>query len=301
VGTPAIADVKLDGIRVQAHRDGDDVRVFSRSLDDITARVPGVVSVVRSLPARTFVLDGEALGVAPDGRPLPFQETSSRAARRDGALPVQPFFFDVLHLDGTDLLDAPLAERWAALSSLVPAASLVGHHVVASAEDADAAWRDALAAGHEGLVVKSSTAPYDVGRRGAAWVKVKPRHTLDLVILGVEWGSGRRRGWLSNLHLGARSEDGFVMLGKTFKGLTDEMLKWQTEKLLSLATDKGEWVVKVRPELVAEIAFDGVQRSSRYPGGVALRFARVVRYREDKTAAEADTIEQVRALATWLT
>jgi DNA ligase-1 len=214
---------------------------------------------------------------------------------------VQPFFFDVLHLEGTDLLDAPLTERWAALSALVPAASLVGHYVVDSPDDADAAWRDALAAGHEGLVVKSASAPYDVGRRGAAWVKVKPRHTLDLVILGVEWGSGRRRGWLSNLHLGARSGDGFVMLGKTFKGLTDEMLKWQTEKLLSLATDKGEWVVKVRPELVAEIAFDGVQRSSRYPGGVALRFARVVRYREDKTAAEADTIEQVRALATWLT
>ncbi|GIJ67699.1 ATP-dependent DNA ligase [Virgisporangium ochraceum] len=301
VGMPAIADVKLDGIRVQAHRDGDTVKVFSRSLDDITARVPGVVSVVGSLPVRSVVLDGEALGVGPDGRPLPFQETSSRAARRDGALPVQPFFFDVLHLDGADLLDAPLTERWAALSALAPPSALVGHYVVDSPDAADAAWRDALAAGHEGLVVKSASAPYDVGRRGAAWVKVKPRHTLDLVILGVEWGSGRRRGWLSNLHLGARSGDGFVMLGKTFKGLTDEMLKWQTEKLLSLATDKGEWVVKVRPELVAEIAFDGVQRSSRYPGGVALRFARVVRYREDKTAAEADTIEQVRALATWLT
>jgi DNA ligase 1 len=306
VGLPAIADVKLDGIRVQVHRDGDEIGVFSRSLDDITARLPGVVAVVRELPVRTVVLDGEALGVAPDGRPLPFQETSSRAARRDGALPVHPFFFDLLHHDGTDLLDAPLADRWAALSALVPAASLVGHYVVGTPEEADAAWRSALDAGHEGLVVKSATAPYDVGRRGAAWVKVKPRHTLDLVILGVEWGSGRRRGWLSNLHLGARdpATGGFVMLGKTFKGLTDEMLKWQTEKLLELATDKasgsGEWVVKVRPELVAEIAFDGVQRSSRYPGGVALRFARVVRYRDDKTAAEADTIEQVRALATWL-
>ena len=302
VGLPAVADVKLDGIRVQVHRDGDSVTVFSRSLDDITARVPGVVSVVRALPVQTVVLDGEALGVGPDGRPLPFQETSSRAARRDGAMPVQPYFFDVLHLDGADLLDAPLTERWAALSALVPAASLVGHFVVASPKEADAAWQSALAAGHEGLVVKSSSAPYDVGRRGAAWVKVKPRHTLDLVILGVEWGSGRRKGWLSNLHLGARdpSTGGFVMLGKTFKGLTDEMLRWQTEKLLSLATDKGEWVVKVRPELVAEIAFDGVQRSSRYPGGVALRFARVVRYREDKTAAEADTIDQVKELATWL-
>lgn len=302
VGTPAIADVKLDGIRVQVHRDGAEIAVFSRSLDDITARVPGVVAAVRDLPARTVVLDGEALGVAPDGRPLPFQETSSRAARRDGALPVQPFFFDALHLDGTDLLDAPLTDRWAALAGLVPAAALVGHFEVTSAEEADAAWRTALAAGHEGLVVKSASATYDVGRRGAAWVKVKPRHTLDLVILGVEWGSGRRRGWLSNLHLGARDPraGGFVMLGKTFKGLTDEMLKWQTEKLLALATDRGEWVVKVRPELVAEIAFDGVQRSTRYPGGVALRFARVLRYRDDKTAAEADTIDQVKELATWL-
>jgi DNA ligase-1 len=302
VGVPAIADVKLDGIRVQVHRDGDEITVFSRSLDDITARVPGVVAAVRSLPVRTVVLDGEALGVGPDGRPLPFQETSSRAARRDGALPVQPFFFDILHLDGTDLLDAPLTDRWAALSALVPPPSLVGHFVVSSPEEADAAWRSALGAGHEGLVVKSSAAPYDVGRRGAAWVKVKPRHTLDLVILAVEWGSGRRRGWLSNLHLGARdpANGGFVMLGKTFKGLTDEMLRWQTDKLLSLAVDKGDWVVTVRPELVAEIAFDGVQRSSRYPGGVALRFARVVRYREDKTAAEADTIDQVKALATWL-
>jgi DNA ligase-1 len=216
-------------------------------------------------------------------------------------LPVRPFFFDLLHLDGADLLDAPLAERWAALAAAVPEAALVGHAEVDDAEAADTAWRAALAAGHEGLVIKAAAAPYDVGRRGSAWVKVKPRHTLDLVILAVEWGSGRRRGWLSNLHLGARDPaGGFVMLGKTFKGLTDEMLRWQTEKLLSLAVEKGDWVVTVRPELVAEIAFDGVQRSSRYPGGVALRFARVLRYREDKTAAEADTIDSVRALATWL-
>jgi DNA ligase-1 len=297
-----VADAKLDGVRVQVHRDGDEIAVFSRSLDDITARMPGVVSVARALPARAAVLDGEALGIDPGGRPLPFQETSSRAARRDGALPVAPYFFDLLHLDGTDLLDAPLTERWAALEAAVPASALVGHAAVDGVEAADAAWRSALAAGHEGLVIKAAAAPYDVGRRGAAWVKVKPRHTLDLVILAVEWGSGRRRGWLSNLHLGARDPaGGFVMLGKTFKGLTDEMLRWQTERLLSLATDKGEWVVTVRPELVAEIAFDGVQRSSRYPGGVALRFARVVRYREDKAAAEADTIDAVRALATWLT
>jgi DNA ligase-1 len=300
-GVPAMADAKLDGVRVQVHRDGDEVAVFSRSLDDITARVPGVVAVARDLPVRAAVLDGEALGVDPGGRPLPFQETSSRAARRDGALPVQPFFFDLLHLDGADLLDAPLAERWAALAAAVPEPALVGHAEVDGVEAADAVWRTALAAGHEGLVIKAAAAPYDVGRRGSAWVKVKPRHTLDLVILAVEWGSGRRRGWLSNLHLGARDPaGGFVMLGKTFKGLTDEMLRWQTGKLLSLAVEKGDWVVTVRPELVAEIAFDGVQRSSRYPGGVALRFARVLRYREDKTAAEADTIDAVRALATWL-
>jgi DNA ligase-1 len=300
-GTPAMADAKLDGVRVQVHRDGDDITVFSRSLDDITARMPGVVAAARQLPVRAAVLDGEALGIGPGGRPLPFQETSSRAARRDGALPVQPFFFDLLHLDGSDLLDAPLTERWAALEAAVPASALVGHAVVDGAEAADTAWHTALAAGHEGLVIKAAAAPYDVGRRGAAWVKVKPRHTLDLVILAVEWGSGRRRGWLSNLHLGARDPaGGFVMLGKTFKGLTDEMLRWQTERLLALATEKGEWVVTVRPELVAEIAFDGVQRSTRYPGGVALRFARVVRYREDKTPAEADTIDAVRALAAWL-
>jgi DNA ligase-1 len=296
-GTPAFADAKLDGVRVQVHRAGDDIAVFSRSLDDITARVPGVVAVARALPIHTVVLDGEALGVGEHGRPLPFQQTSSRAARRDGALPVQPYFFDALHLDGADLLDAPLAERWAALEPVVPPGALVGHVPVAAAEDADGAWRAALAAGHEGLVIKAAAAAYDVGRRGSAWVKVKPRHTLDLVILAVEWGNGRRRGWLSNLHLGARDPaGGFVMLGKTFKGLTDEMLRWQTERLLELATDKGDWVVTVRPELVVEIAFDGVQASSRYPGGVALRFARVVRYREDKTPAEADTIDAVRAL-----
>ena len=300
-GVPALADAKLDGVRVQVHRDGDEIAVFSRSLDDITARVPGVVAAARELPVRSAVLDGEALGVDPGGRPLPFQETSSRAARRDGALPVQPYFFDLLHLDGADLLDAPLADRWAALAAAVPESALVGHAEVDGVEAADTAWRTALAAGHEGLVIKAAAAPYDVGRRGSAWVKVKPRHTLDLVILAVEWGSGRRRGWLSNLHLGARDPaGGFVMLGKTFKGLTDEMLRWQTEKLLSLEERRTGHVVFVRPELVVEIAFDGVQTSPRYPGGVALRFARVVRYREDKTAAEADTIASVRALATWL-
>jgi len=297
-GVPAFADAKLDGIRIQVHRSGDDVSVYTRSLDDITPRVPGVVAAVRALPLTTAVLDGEAMGVAPDGRPLPFQEIASRAARRDGVAPLHPYFFDLLHLDGADLLDAPLAERWSALVSAVPVDALVGHTAVEAEADADGAWRAALDAGHEGLVIKAAGAPYDVGRRGSTWIKVKPRHTLDLVVLAAEWGHGRRRGWLSNLHLGARDPvtGGFVMLGKTFKGLTDELLRWQTERLQALAVDSGEWVVRVRPELVVEIAFDGVQTSPRYPGGVALRFARVLRYREDKSAAEADTIDSVRAL-----
>jgi DNA ligase-1 len=297
-GTPAAADVKLDGIRIQVHRDGDDVGIFSRSLDDLTARLPGVVSAIRDLPARALVLDGEAIGFDLDGRSLPFQETSSRAARRKEPAVLRPFFFDLLHLDGTDLLDEPARDRWAALRDALPGDLLVGRTEVATEEEAGAAFAAAVDAGHEGLVVKAAGAPYDVGRRGAAWVKVKPRHTLDLVILAAEWGHGRRRGWLSNLHLGARDPEtgGFVMLGKTFKGLTDEMLRWQTERLQELAVDKGEWVVRVRPELVVEIAFDGVQTSPRYPGGVALRFARVLRYREDKSAAEADTIGMVRSI-----
>jgi ATP-dependent DNA ligase I len=295
-GAPAFADVKLDGVRIQVHRRGSDIAVFSRSLDDITARMPGVVSVARALPVTSAVLDGEALGMDQTGRPVPFQETSSRAARRAGAAPVRAYFFDALHLDGADLLDAPAAQRWAALAAVAPPDVLVGHTEVSTVSEAELAFASALQAGHEGLVVKAVGAPYDVGRRGASWVKVKPRHTLDLVILAAEWGHGRRRGWLSNLHLGARDPrtGGFVMLGKTFKGLTDEMLRWQTDRLLELADERGEWVVRVRPELVVEIAFDGVQGSTRYPGGVALRFARVLRYREDKTAAEADTIDTVR-------
>jgi DNA ligase 1 len=297
-GTPAAADVKIDGVRIQVHRDGDDIVVFSRSLDDLTARVPGVVATVRALPMRSAVLDGEAVGLDVGGRALPFQETSSRAARHDGVSVLFPFFFDALHLDGTDLLDAPAHERWSALATVVPDTARVGHTEVESVEEAEAAFKAAVDAGHEGLVIKSFDAPYDVGRRGAAWVKVKPRHTLDLVVLAAEWGHGRRRGWLSNLHLGARDPEtgGFVMLGKTFKGMTDEMLRWQTERLQEIATERGDWVVHVRPELVVEIAFDGVQTSRRYPGGVALRFARVLRYREDKSAAEADTIDAVRAL-----
>jgi DNA ligase-1 len=296
-GSPAAVDAKLDGIRIQVHRDGGDVVVFSRSLDDITSRLPEVVEATSGLPARAIVLDGEAIAVDDAGRARPFQETSGRAARMaPGAL--SPFYFDVLHLDGADLVDEPGTVRWAALDAAVPASLRVARRLVASPEEGDAAFADALSHGQEGVVVKAAGSAYDVGRRGAGWVKVKPRHTLDLVILAAEWGHGRRRGWLSNLHLGARDPaGGFVMLGKTFKGLTDAMLRWQTERLLDLAVDRGEWVVTVRPELVVEIAFDGIQASTRYPGGVTLRFARVLRYREDKSAAEADTIDAVRAVA----
>ncbi|MDT0532649.1 ATP-dependent DNA ligase [Micromonospora sp. DSM 115977] len=317
-GTPAVVDVKLDGIRIQVHRSGDDIAVFTRSLDDITARVPEVVAAVRALPARELVLDGEAIGLDETGRPLPFQQTSSRAARRTtpsstGAAPVAPavaaagatgatvltpYFFDLLHLDGDDLIDLPGRERWAALDAAVDASLVVGRVEVDGPERAGEAFAAAIDAGQEGVVVKAPDAPYDAGRRGSAWVKVKPRHTLDLVVIAVEWGSGRREGWLSNLHLGARDPrtGDFVMLGKTFKGLTDELLRWQTERFLALAVEHGDWEVRVRPEQVVEIAFDGVQTSSRYPGGMALRFARVVRYRDDKTAAEADTIDAVRAI-----
>ncbi|MBX6749253.1 MAG: ATP-dependent DNA ligase [Micromonosporaceae bacterium] len=305
-GVPAAVDAKLDGVRVQVHRDGTDVAVFSRSLDDITARMPEIVAATLALDVTTAVLDGEALLVDEAGRARPFQEISGHAARSPGRRPpaaavagrMTPFFFDALHLDGHDLIDEPGSRRWAALDAVVPPANRVARTVGDAPEAGAAAFAEALDRGHEGVVVKAVDAPYDVGRRGTAWVKVKPRHTLDLVVLAAEWGHGRRRGWLSNLHLGARDPaGGFVMLGKTFKGLTDAMLAWQTQRLLDLAVDRGDWVVTVRPELVVEIAFDGVQASTRYPGGVALRFARVLRYREDKSAAEADTIDAVRAFA----
>jgi DNA ligase-1 len=299
VGGTAAVEWKLDGIRIQVHRSEGDVRLFTRTLDDITARLPEVVEVLAKLPVSSAVLDGELIALREDGRPLPFQDTAARTASLEGAsVPLSLFLFDVLHLEGTDLIDCEDQERHAALARAVPAELLMPRLATGSADEATAFFTDALAHGHEGVVVKSLTTPYAAGRRGAGWIKVKPRHTLDLVVLAVEWGHGRRRGWLSNLHLGARdpATGGFVMLGKTFKGLTDELLTWQTARLLELEERRDSYTVHVRPELVVEIAFDGVQRSPRYPGGLALRFARVLRYREDKTAAEADTIDTIRAL-----
>ena len=305
---PRVAvDGKLDGIRVQVHREGDDVQVYSRTLDDITGRVGEVVRAARSLPAERFVLDGEALTVDPGGRAQPFQVSASRVATRGTSaeqVPLSVFFFDLLHLDGEDLIDEPAHVRFQRLAALVPDELLVPRLVSSDAAAIEAFGADMLTSGHEGVVLKALDAPYQAGRRGASWIKVKPRHTLDLVVLAVEWGSGRRRGKLSNIHLGARdpAAGGFVMLGKTFKGMTDEMLAWQTEHFMELAIDPeaasqpGSWVVPLRPEQVVEIAFDGIQTSTRYPGGMALRFARVLRYRDDKSADEADTIDAVRAL-----
>jgi ATP-dependent DNA ligase I len=311
--SPAAVEWKIDGIRIQVHKKDHEVTIFTRTLDDITARVPEIAAAVLGIGAAAAVLDGEAVALFPDGRPRPFQVTSGRAASHDSTgqqqagLPLTPFFFDLLHLDGTDLIDVPASERRALLSRILPDGLVIPRMVTADPVAAAEFFSDAVARGHEGVVVKSLDGGYAAGRRGSEWIKVKPRHTLDLVVLAAEWGHGRRRGWLSNLHLGARdpATGGLVMLGKTFKGLTDEMLAWQTARLLQLADPPqppGEaaggqhGVVRVRPELVAEIAFDGVQASSRYPGGVALRFARVVRYRPDKAAAEADTIDSVRAV-----
>jgi DNA ligase 1 len=296
---------KLDGIRVQLHRDGGTVRVYTRTLDDITDRLPEVTSAVRELPGERFVLDGEVLSFGPDGRPRSFQETAGRVGSRVDvataaeAVPVAPVFFDVLSAGDRDLLGLPLAERHAELARLVPEPMRVRRVLAAGPQDvaaAEAFLHETLARGHEGVVVKALGAAYSAGRRGAAWLKVKPVHTLDLVVLAAEWGHGRRTGKLSNLHLGARAPDGsFAMLGKTFKGLTDATLAWQTERLLALAVEDDGHVVTVRPELVVEIAYDGLQRSVRYPAGVTLRFARVVRYREDKRPEEADTVQTLLA------
>jgi DNA ligase 1 len=287
------------------HRAGAEVAVFTRTLDDITARVPEVVAAALALPVTAAVLDGEVIALQPDGRPHPFQVTASRVGSRleverlAASLPLAAFLFDLLHLDGHDLIDRPGAERAAALAATAPEALRMPRQVTGDPAMAAAFLADTLARGHEGVMVKSLAATYEAGRRGAGWLKVKPVHTLDLVVLAAEWGHGRRRGWLSNLHLGARDPDsgGFVMLGKTFKGLTDKLLTWQTERFLELADGPTDgYVVRVRPELVVEIAFDGLQTSPRYPGGLALRFARVLRYRPDKRPEEADTIQTVRAL-----
>jgi DNA ligase-1 len=296
----AYVEWKLDGARIQAHRDGDEVAVFTRNLADITSRVPEIVAVVQALDVEAIVLDGEAIALRSDGRPQPFQVTMSRfgAKGAPSERALSAFFFDCLHLDGTDLIDSPARDRLGALDSTLPPENVVPRIEPRDAEAAQAFLADALARGHEGVMVKSFAAAYEAGRRGAGWLKVKHAHTLDLVVLAAEWGHGRRTGRLSNLHLGARDagSGGFVMLGKTFKGMTDEMLAWQTEHLLGLEERREGHVVHVRPELVVEIAFDGVQTSPRYPGGVALRFARVKGYRPDKSPHEADTIETVRAI-----
>ena len=302
--SPAAIEWKIDGARIQAHRRGDEVRVFTRNLADITDRSPEVVTVLQSLAVGSIVLDGEVIALRPDRRPHPFQVTMSRFGSKVNIetlpreLPLTPFFFDCLHLNGEDLIDLPTQERTAALEEAVPSRHRVPREIVDDIGAAESFFESALENGHEGVMIKSLDAPYEAGRRGSGWLKVKPVHTLDLVVLAAEWGSGRRRGWLSNLHLGARDSQtgGFVMLGKTFKGLTDETLRRQTERFLELETHREGHVVHVQPTEVVEIAFDGIQASTRYPGGMALRFARVKGYREDKTADQADTIETVRSL-----
>jgi DNA ligase-1 len=302
--SPAAVEWKLDGARIQVHRLGGEVRAFTRNLADITHRVPEIVETVLGLPVEAVVLDGEAIALTSEERPRAFQTTMSRFGSRTEVerlrekVPLSAFFFDCLHLDGDDLLHRPARERFALLDERVPEALRVPRVEADDPADAERFLDAALERGHEGVMVKALDTPYEAGRRGAGWLKVKRAHTLDLVVLAAEWGHGRRQGWLSNLHLGARdpASGGFVMLGKTFKGLTDELLSWQTERLVELETRRDEYTVHVRPELVVEIAFDGVQQSSRYPGGVALRFARVKGYRPDKGPEEADTIDTVRAI-----
>ncbi len=300
----AALEFKLDGARVQAHKDGDEVRVFTRHLNDVTQAAPEIVTAVRGFPAHRLILDGEALALGADARPLPFQVTMKRFGSRkeierlSREMPLSPFFFDCLHIDGSDLIDRTARQRFEALGGVVPSPMLVPRQIAKSCDDARSFLARSLDAGHEGIVVKGLDTTYEAGARGASWFKVKPVHTLDLVVLAAEWGSGRRKGWLSNLHLGARdpANGSFVMLGKTFKGMTDTTLRWQTEQLLARELGRDGHIVFVRPELVVEVAFNDVQTSSHYPGGVALRFARLKRYRPDKPAAEADTIDSVRRI-----
>lgn len=300
-----MVDAKLDGIRIQVHRDGKLVRLYTRSLDDVTDRLPEIVEAVADLPFSRLVLDGEVVGIGQDGRPLPFQVIAARtgssidvAAGRERT-PLSLFVFDLLHVDGRDLLDEPLSVRAGVMQDLLPPALLVKRILAQDIPEITAFFTEVVRDGFEGVVVKNLAAPYAAGRRDSGWIKLKPRHTFDLAVIGAEWGSGRRQGWLSNLHLAARdpATGELVMLGKTFKGLTDAMLTWQTEQFLAREIRRTRAVVFIDPPLIAEIAIDGVQRSTRYPGGVALRFARVLRYRDDKTPEEVDTIAAVVALS----
>ena len=302
-GEPVAVEWKIDGARIQVHRQDDRVAVYTRNLNEVTEAVPEVVEAVRNLPARELILDGEVIALAKDGRPLAFQDTMHRFGRRINVLklreelPLSPFLFDILLIDGTTVIDEPLSKRLEMLDSLVPEVFRVPRIITAELEEAQRFQADALTRAHEGVMVKSLSAPYAAGRRGSAWIKVKEARTLDLVVLAVEWGSGRRQGKLSNIHMGARdpATGEFVMLGKTFKGMTDEMLEWQTKEFLAREVRRDGHIVYVRPELVVEVAFNEVQRSTQYPGGVALRFARVKGYRQDKRPEEADTIETVRS------
>jgi DNA ligase-1 len=301
----AALEYKFDGARVQAHRAGDDVKVYSRRMNDVTAAAPEIVEAVRRMPGRDLILDGEALSFDANGRPQPFQVTMRRFGRKldvdrmRAELPLQPVWFDLLYLNGGSVVDEPQKRRFAILEELAGADSVAPHLTTASAEEAQTFVREALAAGHEGVMAKNAAAPYAAGARGSAWLKIKQARTLDLVILAAEWGNGRRRGWLSNLHLGARDTEkgGFAMLGKTFKGLTDKMLAWQTQEFLKIEIARDAYTVYVEPKLVAEIAFNEIQVSPRYASGLALRFARVKRYRPDKSPADADTFETVKTLA----
>ena len=300
----AALEYKLDGARIQVHKSGDQVAVYSRRLNDVTPAVPELVEAIRALPARDVILDGEVIALRENGTPHPFQVTMSRFGRRleierqRQEFPLTPFFFDLLYLNGGALIDQPSRERLVSLSEVVPSSMVVPRLETSSPADANRFLQAALERGHEGIMAKSLDAAYEAGHRGRHWLKIKPANTLDLVVLAAEWGHGRRHGWLSNLHLGARdpASQGFVMLGKTFKGMTDEMLAWQTKRLLELEVARDGITVYVRPELVVEVAFNEVQGSTQYPGGVALRFARIKRYRTDKTAADADTIDSVRQI-----
>ena len=300
LGGPTALEHKLDGFRVQLHKDGDVVRAYSRALNEVTDYVPEAIAAVRALPARRLILDGEAIVYGKNGRPLPFQDTMKRFGKNGhlmaAEMPLTLTAFDALLVDDDTLLAEPATRRWDVLGQLAPQLA-VPRLITTDADEAAAFYRDALARGHEGIMAKAPDSPYDAGIRGGQWLKIKKVHRLDLVVLAAEWGSGRRKGWLSNIHLGARSPDGWVMLGKTFKGMTDDMLRWQTAEFLAREVDRDGHIVYIRPEIVAEVAFNDVQRSSRYPGGFALRLARVVRYRDDKTADQADTIDAVRAIA----